>query len=529
MAGSETEGEQKKKKKGSRSASVALGDDNPAQKANLDIIIYQVANLLLPPHVMLQILWVTPRTREVCKAWEHFMRESFFNIIIKSMDKRIASGCMFEFIGKRQGTDYTERIPKIPWSFLSGIGLGHQLVAKGRLDLETFNAKLIGTIQTSMEAQHGDRHDTPYRCAMGIVQATVPFLKWPEEKNTYILQPTYLNQTTVWHYANPVAFKTFSNIKNLRLSVQDIVRAAWRTHMPDSILETAIQTALSNDACGGREELGIELASVGFPLSMVRRFLNPPGVMPACGSISGKVNRHLDMRRFSPYYILGVKQMFPSFAEYLVHTTTVDAIDVEMAVWLMNRGRLGDGSRKRLLMKVLSHQYLHGSARDVGVLGVALEHLAPRQEEVMAMCNRTRSFPLCARALCRLATSRNDFELQAHLVRAPALWLLSKRQRRELMECLVSSTKTPSTMMLRCLIGCSEAGWKQFEHCMQLFYENANQHLKRIDWGKLRGNILPPTPLVWHGKIKYLLKLYPNAGVMDLAVQPYRWQKTKKL
>lgn len=512
MAGSEEEGS---KKQGSRSANIALEDDNPAQRPNLNILIYQVANLLLPQHILLEILLVTLRAREVCKAWELFLRPFVFNMMIQIMDKNIIKGCITEFVLREPDLKW-RRITGCPWTFLSGVGLGYQLVEKGVFTLPHFTDRLFDTIDKTVETHFGSRGGTRYKRVMTLVKEVLPLPAWPGE-HSHIQHVRFPDRTTLWRYLNPKCKTT------IRLSAREIASVARKTHMPESLIEQAINNILSHKRCINPLRLGIELVCAGLPLRLVKQFKISPDHATFNFCTPDQIHT-LDMRDFTPGYILEAGALFPNLLECLALITNPAHLDFELVVCLMKHGKLSYPTRQTLLATVLKDHYLGRRSLEIErVIGRNLKHLSLSSYEVRLMCDHAQAFPLCARFLCRPGVQEPHFKTQIWLVGRPFLMFLCGSQRAGLGECLLNSTETPGPMMLQCLISCSQKSWRNFELCMWIFYDGDKRKLRDLDWSTLRASVTAPNPLDWHGKMKYLLLLYPNAGSMNLRVQTCWW------
>lgn len=460
------------------------------------------------------------RTREVCKAWEFFLRPFALNVMIQNMDKNIIRGCISEFV-LREPDFIWRRVPGCPWTFLSGVGLGYQLVEKGVFTLPRLADRLFDTIDKTVETCFGSREGTLHKRVMGMVKAVLPLPGWPGEYS-HNQQERFQDRTTLWSYLEPECDAIFP------LPAQEIASVARKTHMPESLIEQAIKNILLHKRCTNPRHLKNELVYAGLPLRLVKRLENLP--IPVIPKYCAPRQTPLDMRGFTPGYILEADALIPDFIEDLARMTEATHLNSELVVWLMKHGKLSFPTRETLLATVLkSHDRGHWSPENERMFGRNLEHLSLSSYEVRQMCDRSYAFPLCARFLCRPGVQEPHFATQAWLVVRPYPPFPSESRLAELGECLLNSTETPGPMMLRCLISCSQKSWRNFELCMWTFYAGNKRKLQNLDWSTLRASVTTPDPLDWHGKMKYLLLLYPNAGSMNLRVQTCWWQKTKKL
>src|SRR5690348_4314084 len=88
----------KGKKRGARTASNALMDEAVAQRPNPNILMDAVVTLTIPaPHVLLDILKRVKRAREVCKAWDNFLRPDFYKKIEMRIDLLLELGVRFQY------------------------------------------------------------------------------------------------------------------------------------------------------------------------------------------------------------------------------------------------------------------------------------------------------------------------------------------------------------------------------------------------------------------------------------------------
>lgn len=512
------------KKRGARTASNALMDEVVAQRLNPNILMDAVATLTIPaPHVLLYILTRVKRAREVCKAWDNFLRPDFHKKITMFVDAFLEYSIKFRLCIPTRGlriVEWRHSSPQPHILLLRGVGLGFQLVEQNVFTEEQLRSRCRALAERILQERYAD-NSAAVKEHMTTLCDTMPFIA--DDGEPYFTTMT-MTHPTVWAFVYPCSPR-FSIPRSF--SSKELTIVARKTCMPESQLEIALDRALAKRSCSDPENLAISLACVGFPLRLVNKYRNA-GKLTHDGSISLKdKSDRVHLRYIEPHYLLEAKKTFVSFVEFAACRALPAAMDYDTAKWMLTRGKMAPFAQLALLKRVLKSASHEPWKDGFNVIGYNLEHIPVREEHAVSLLKSRSGWSFCARFLCDMASHRNDFEIQAHVV--VKVRRLEDDEKRELAGYLLASTPNTAPMMMRCLIGASQSGWPAFEDCLELFRIGDKEKLRALDWKKLRENILPPTPLYWRGKIKWLLMLYPDAGRRDVKMQSCTWLKTKTL
>lgn len=516
------------KKKGSRTASAALVDDVAAQRPNLDILMEAIATLTrLPDFFLIDVLMHVKRAREVCKAWEFFLRSVFHEKIKMRVDLFFELGIRYQYDIHQDAVVLSDLYPSVTgiytprWPLLlRGVGLGFQLVEKKFFTEEELRSRCRALAERVFQEKYA-RDSKLFGHCMTLLCETIPFITNADEPKFSTMRIAYPN---VWSFVYP--FRSPSDVTH-SFSSKELTLVARKTCMPESLLQTALDRVLATCKCSDPENLAISLACVGLPLRLVNKYRNA-GKLTHDGSISLKdQSDRVHLQHIDPCYLLEAKKTFVSFVEFAACRALPAAMDYETAKWMLTRGKMGSYAQRALLKRVLKS--IGSAQRENGfsAIGYNLEHIPVSEKHAISLLKTRYGWKFCARFLCDAASRRNDFEIQARVV--VAVRRLESDEKRELADYLLASTPNTMSMMMRCLIGASQSGWQIFEDCLEMFRIENKEQLRALDWKKLRENILPPTPMPWRGKIKWLLMLYPDAGRRDVKMQSCTWLKTKTL